>query len=128
MADATESMSGTEKAALLLMTLGEREAAEVLKYMEANEVHQLGTAMATLKSVSRLDADRILDVFILDVEDQTALGVDTENYVRKLLGNAFGASKANAFIERIVSGDDAKGLDALKWMNSREVVEIIQDE
>jgi flagellar motor switch protein FliG len=54
--------------------------------------------------------------------------VDTENYVRKLLGNAFGASKANAFIERIVSGDDAKGLDALKWMSSREVVDIIQDE
>jgi len=128
MSDAAESMSGTERAALLLMTLGEREAAEVLKYMEANEVHKLGTAMATLKSVSRNDADQILDVFILDVEDQTALGVDTENYVRKLLGNAFGASKANAFIERIVTGDDAKGLDALKWMSSREVVDIIQDE
>lgn len=128
MTDAADSMSGTEKAALLLMTLGEREAAEVLKYMEASEVHLLGTAMASLKGVSRNDADSVLDIFILDVEDQTALGVDTENYVRKLLGNAFGASKANAFIERIVTGDDAKGLDALKWMSSREVVEIIQDE
>ena len=128
MSNTADDMSGTEKAALLLMTLGEREAAEVLKYMEANEVHRLGTAMATLKSVSRNEADKVLDVFILDVEDQTALGVDTENYVRKLLGNAFGASKANAFIERIVSGDDAKGLDALKWMSSREVVDIIQDE
>ena len=128
MSDLAESMTGTQRAALLLMTLGEREAAEVLKYMEANEVHQLGTAMATLKSVSRQDADRILDTFILDVEDQTALGVDTENYVRKLLGNAFGAAKADAFIERIVTGDDAKGLDALKWMSSREVVDIIQGE
>ena len=128
MSELGEQMSGTERAALLLMTLGEQEAAEVLKYMEANEVHQLGTAMATLKSVSRNDADQILDFFILDVEDQTALGMDTENYVRKLLGNAFGAAKADAFIERIVSGDDAKGLDALKWMTSREVVDIIQDE
>ncbi len=128
MNETAENMSGTQKAALLLMTLGEHEAAEVLKYMEANEVHQLGTAMATLKSVSRHDADRILDFFILDVEDQTALGLDTENYVRKLLGNAFGATKADAFIERIVTGDDAKGLDALKWMSSREVVDIIQDE
>ena len=128
MSDISDKMSGTERAALLLMTLGEREAAEVLKYMEANEVHQLGTAMATLKSVSRNDADKVLDIFILDVEDQTALGVDTENYVRKLLGNAFGATKANAFIERIVSGDDAKGLDALKWMSSREIFDIVQDE
>ncbi len=121
-------MSGTERAALLLMTIGENEAAEVLKFMGTNEVQKLGTAMASLKSVSRNDADRVLEMFIMDVEDQTALGVDTENYVRKLLGNAFGAAKANAFIERIVSGDDAKGLEALKWMSSREVVDIIQDE
>jgi flagellar motor switch protein FliG len=121
-------MNGTERAALLLMTLGENEAAEVLKFMGTNEVQKLGAAMATLKSVSRQDADRVLDIFIVDVEDQTALGVDTEKYIRKLLGNAFGASKANAFIERIVSGDDAQGLDALKWMSSREVVDIIQDE
>ncbi len=121
-------MSGTERAALLLMTLGESEAAEVLKFMGTNEVQKLGTAMASLKSVSRNDADQVLDIFIIDVEDQTALGVDTESYVRKLLGNAFGATKANAFIERIVSGDDAKGLEALKWMSSREVVDIVQDE
>jgi len=124
----TAEMGGTERAALLLMTLGDGDAAEVLKFMGANEVHELGSAMATLKSISRGDADKVLDAFIIDVEDQTALGVDTENYVRKLLGNAFGAAKANAFIERIVTGDDAQGLDALKWMSSREVVDIVQDE
>ncbi len=128
MSSVSESMNGTERAALLLMTLGDREAAEVLKYMGADEVHRVGSAMAGLKSVSRNDADAILDLFIIDVEDQTALGVDTENYVRKLLGNAFGAAKANAFIERIVTGDDAQGLDALKWMSSREVIDIIQEE
>ena len=121
-------LNGTERAALLLMTIGENEAAEVLKFMGTNEVQKLGTAMANLKSVSRNDADRVLELFIVDVEDQTALGVDTETYIRKLLGNAFGAAKANAFIERIVSGDDAKGLEALKWMSSREVIDIVQDE
>lgn len=128
MAESVEALKGTEKAALLLMTLGEREAAEVLKHMEANEVQKLGTAMAALKNVSRIDADRILDAFILDVEDQTALGVDTENYMRKLLGNAFGNSKADAFIDRIVTGDTAKGLDALKWMSAKEVSDIVEDE
>jgi len=122
------AMDGTQRAALLLMTLGEKEAAEVLKFMDAQEVQKLGMAMASLKNVSRNDADQVLEGFISDVEDQTALGVDTESYVRKILGNAFGASKANAFIDRIMVGDDAKGLDALKWMSSREVVEIVKDE
>lgn len=128
MSDSAQGMNGTERAALLLMTLGEKEAAEVLKYMGATEVQLLGKAMASLKSVSRNQADQVLDVFITDVEDQTALGVDTENYVRKLLGSAFGSTKANAFIDRIMTGDDAQGLEALKWMSSREVADIVEDE
>ncbi|MGI9271256.1 MAG: flagellar motor switch protein FliG [Woeseiaceae bacterium] len=128
MSDNESQMNGTERAALLLMTLGEDEAAEVLKYMGAKEVQELGTAMASLSNISRDAAGNVLDVFITDVEDQTALGVDSENYVRKLLGNAFGESKADAFLERIMIGEDAQGLDALKWMSSREVAGIVEDE
>jgi len=128
MNDVPLDLSGTEKAALLLMTLGEKEAAEVLKFMGATEVQLLGTAMATLSNVTRQQASEVLDGFITDVEDQTALGVDTEGYVRSLLGIAFGETKANAFIDRIMTGDDAQGFDALKWMSSREVVDMIEDE
>jgi flagellar motor switch protein FliG len=128
MSENNGEMNGTERAALLLMTLGEQEAAEVLKYMGAKEVQELGTAMAQLKNVSRDDAGNVLDLFIAGVEDQTALGVNTEGYVRKLLGNAFGESKAEAFLDRIAIGDDAAGLSALKWMSSREVASIVEDE
>jgi len=125
---AGDDMNGTQRAALLLMTLGEQEAAEVLKYMGAQEVQQLGMAMASLRNVSRDQADEVLNGFMTDVEDQTALGVNTESYVRNILGNAFGESKANAFIERIMTGEDGQGIEALKWMGSREVVEIVKDE
>jgi flagellar motor switch protein FliG len=128
MSEAVNDMKGTERAALLLMTLGENEAAEVLKFMGAKEVQRLGLAMAQLSNVSRQQANDVLDVFINDVEDQTALGMNTENYVRSILSNAFGAAKANAFIDRIMTGEDAKGLDALKWMSSEEVADIIRDE
>jgi len=128
MSDDGGELDGTQRAALLLMTLGETEAAEVLKYMGAKEVQKLGTAMATLSNVSRDQAGNVLDGFMTDVEDQTAFGIGTEDYVRKVLGNAFGSSKANAFIDRILIGKDAKGLDALKWMSSREVTDIIEGE
>ena len=121
-------MSGTQRAALLLMTLGEGEAAEVLKYMGPKEVQRLGTAMATLSNVSKEQASHVLDIFITDVEDQTAFGIGTEDYVRKVWTNAFGASRANAFIDRILRGQDAKGLEALKWMSSKDVADIIEGE
>jgi flagellar motor switch protein FliG len=128
MTDAAAELSGTQRAALLLMTLGEGEAAGVLKYMAPREVQQLGTAMASLSSVTRDQASRVLDHFITDVEDQTAFGIGTEDYVRKVLTGAFGAGKANAFIDRILIGKDARGLDALKWMSSKEVADIIDGE
>ncbi|MDJ0757803.1 MAG: flagellar motor switch protein FliG [Woeseiaceae bacterium] len=128
MAEAEEEMSGTEKAALLLMTLGEDEASEILKFMGADEVQAVGTAMANLKAVSKNDANWMLDSFITEVEDQTSLGVNTESKMRKLLGNALGESKANAFVDRMMTGRSAQGLDSLRWMSAREVADIIQDE
>ena len=125
---ANEDMSGTERAALLLMTLGEDEAAEVLKYMGANEVQALGTAMAGMSAVTRNDADSTLNNFITEVEEQTSFGVNTESYMRKLLGSALGESKANAFVDRMMTSREAKGLDALRWMSPREVADIVQDE
>jgi len=120
--------NGTERAALLLMTLGEQEAAEVLRFMSADEVQAIGTAMASMKKVTRDDADLVLDNFITDFEDHVVLGADAQGYVRNILSNAFGPSKANAFIDRIMAGEDASGLEALKWMSSREVVKIVKDE
>lgn len=110
------------------MTLGEAEASEVLKFMDAKEVQLLGSAMATLDNVTKDDADKVLDTFITAVDDPDNFAVGTETYVRNVLSNAFGPGKANAFIDRIMTGTGAKGLDALKWMSSAEVAEIIDDE
>ncbi len=88
----------------------------------------MGTAMANLKAVSKNDANWMLDSFITEVEDQTSLGVNTESKMRKLLGNALGESKANAFVDRMMTGRSAQGLDSLRWMSAREVADIIQDE
>jgi len=128
MTEGTEELSSTQQAALLLMTLGEGEASEVLKFMDAKEVQRLGAAMASLTNISKEQASGVLDVFIIDVEDQTSFGIGTEDYVRKVLTNAFGAKKADTFIDRILIGHDAQGLDALKWMNSSDIVDIIDGE
>ena len=128
MTEENEELSGTQRAALLLMTLGEGEASQVLKYLDAKEVQNLGAAMASLSNITKEQASGVLDYFINDVEDQTAFGIGTEDYVRKVLTGAFGSKKANTFIDRILIGHDVQGLDALKWMSSKDVIEIIEGE
>lgn len=127
-ANAGTNGAGAQQAAILLMSLGETEAAEVLKHMGAKDVQKVGTAMATLKDVSRERVTEVLDRFVQEMEEQTSLGIGAEDYVRNVLKNALGENKAGGVIDRILQGHDSKGLEALKWMDTRSVAELIRNE
>ncbi|MDE2280769.1 MAG: flagellar motor switch protein FliG, partial [Xanthomonadaceae bacterium] len=124
--DAT--ITGAQRAAILLLTLGEQDAAEVLKHLSARDVQSVGTAMAGLSSVSREQVEKVLDKLDEDMGMQTSLGVGTEEYIRKILTNALGETKAGGLIDRILLGRTSKGLESLKWMESRAIAEMINQE
>ena len=125
---AVPKRSGVERAAILLLTLGEQAAAEVLKHMGAKEVQRVGGAMATMANVTRDEVSAILKDFSDGVESQTSLGVGADEYIRKVLVNALGEEKAASIIDRILLGHSSKGLEALKWMDPRAVAELIRQE
>ena len=123
---AEAKVTGAERAAILLMTLGETDAAAVLKLMGPKEVQKVGTVMATLKNISKQQVGAVLDDFVTTVEEQTALGIGNEDYIRKVLVSALGEDKAGGLIDRILMGHSSKGLEALKWMDPRAVAEIVR--
>ncbi|HEY6482536.1 MAG TPA: flagellar motor switch protein FliG [Steroidobacteraceae bacterium] len=120
--------TGTERAAILLLTLGEQEAAQVLKHMGAKEVQRIGVAMASLTNVSREEVSGVITHFATSVETQTSVGVGAEDFLRKVLVDALGQEKAANIIDRISIGRSTKGLEALKWMDARAVSELIRQE
>ena len=124
MADA--KLSGTHRAAVLLLTLGEESAAEVLKHMGPKEVQKVGSAMATMTNVGREQVSEVLSNFSETVEEQTALGVGAEDYIRTVMVGALGEDKAKGLMDRILLGSSTKGLEALKWMDARAVAELIR--
>jgi flagellar motor switch protein FliG len=123
-----EGRSGVERAAILLLTLGENEASEILKHMGAKEVQRLGRTMAELKNVSKDEVRTVITDFTSAVEVQTSLGVGSDDFIRKVLVNALGDEKAASLMERISLGGQRKGLDALKWMDPRAVAELVRNE
>jgi len=130
MGDATPAagISGAERAAILLMSLGEAEAAEVLKHMGAKDVQKVGQAMASLTNVSRERANDVIDRFVMELDNQTAIGVGADDYVRRVLVGALGEDKASGLIDRILLGRNSKGLEALKWMETRAVADLVRNE
>ncbi|HZX71010.1 MAG TPA: flagellar motor switch protein FliG [Rhodanobacter sp.] len=121
-------VNGAQRAAILLLTLGEQDAAEVLKHLSARDVQTIGIAMAALSSVSRDHVQQALSKLDEDMGRQTSLGVGTEDYIRKILVNALGETKAGGLIDRILLGRSSKGLESLKWMESRSIAEMIGQE
>src|SRR5688572_27248366 len=96
-----DGRSGVERAAILLLTLGEQEAAQVLKHMGAREVQKVGAAMTQLAGVSRDEVSNVLTDFTATVESQTSVGVGVDDFLRKVLVDALGEDKASSVIERI---------------------------
>lgn len=119
-------MSGAERAAVLLMTLGEEDAAEILKHMSPKEVQKVGEAMANLHNVQREVVNDVLSDFVEIIDDQTALGVGNEEYLRKVLESALGKDNAGNLLDRILLGQKSKGIEMLKWMEPRAVAEVIK--
>lgn len=119
---------GTERAAILLMTLGEKEAADVLKHMGAREVQRIGSAMTQVGNVTRADVMNVVTEFNQLAESQTSLGVGSDDFVRKTLIAALGEEKAASVMDRILTSRPSKGLDSLKWMEGRAIADMIKSE
>jgi len=126
MAEEARKLTGTEKAAVFLRSLGEDEAAEILKHMNPKEVQKVGQTMATLSNVTREEVQAVLDNFVTTVEEETGLGIGSHDYVRKMLVGALGEDKAGNLLDRILSGGNTSGLEQLKWMDARGIYEIVR--
>jgi flagellar motor switch protein FliG len=123
-----EGAPSTRSAAVLLLALGEGEAATVLKHLDAKVVQRLGVEMAQLKSASREEVAAVVTSFVTVMEGQADIKVGSDDYIRKVLINALGDDKANGIIDRILLGRSSKGLDVLKWMEPKAIAETIRME
>ncbi len=123
-----QKLSRLDKAAVFLLSLGESDAAAILKHMGPKEVQRVGSAMAGLRAVHREQVQEVMGDFIEVVSDQTGLGVGADGYIRTMLTQALGEDKANGLVDRILLGGNTSGLDSLKWMEPRAVADVIRFE
>ncbi len=120
--------TGLQKAAILMLAMGEAEAAEVMKFLGPREVLKLGAAMATMKNVPHEQVVDVLDGFRDEVAAASTVGLDSDEYIRQVLTKALGDDKASVLLSRILGGKDASGIESLKWMDSQSVAELIRNE
>ena len=128
MAEDSKHLSHSQRASLLLLAVGQDRAASVLKHMGPKEVQLVGSTMAQLGPISSSMVDEVLEEFIIEIKNETGLGLDSDEYIRNMLTNALGADKAGSIIDRILLGANSKGIDQLKWMDTRSIADLIRIE
>lgn len=119
---------GVEDAAILLMSLGEEEAAEVFKHLEPKEVQHLGEAIARMKAVTKERIENVMDRYAKESTEMGVLVADNDEYIKAVLRKALGEDKANLLIDRIIQGSDITGIESLKWMDPGSVAELLRNE
>jgi flagellar motor switch protein FliG len=122
------SMSTTERAAVLMLLLGEQQAADIIRYLNPKEVQALGASMVAVSDLSQEAVNAVLDEFVATIKRQTNLGLGTTDYVEKVFRRALGDDKAASVLGRITPGHGSKGLEILSWMDARSIADMIQDE
>ncbi|MDP3745199.1 MAG: flagellar motor switch protein FliG, partial [Methylotenera sp.] len=122
------SEAGVMRSAVLMLALGEDEAAEVMKFLSPKEVQKLGAAMATMKSVGREQVETAVTDFLTEAGLASNFGLDSDEYIRSVLNKALGEDKASSLLNRILQTRDASGIESLKWMDAYTVAEFIKNE
>ncbi len=121
-----QAISNVERAAIFMMSMGEDEAAAVMRHLGPREVQKLGQAMTHMRNVTREQAAGVMQDFITEVSQQTALGLDASDYIRKVLVKALGEEKAGGIIDRIMMGNSSRGLEQLKWLDAKTIAEMVR--
>lgn len=124
----TDSNSGLRKSAILLLSLGEEAAAEVMRFMNPKEVQKLGQTMASLRNINSDEMHVILEEMGLAVQKQAPITQDQQQFLSNVLKKALGDEKAEMILSKIVSGADTSGIDSLKWMDAAAIADLLKNE
>lgn len=122
------SDEGLQKAATLILALGEDSAAEVMKHLGPREVQKIGAVMASIGAIPHENIAKVLEEFKSNLDVSSSVGLDSDEYIRNVFNKALGSDKASSLLDRILGGKDASGIESLKWMDAQSVAELIKNE
>lgn len=123
-------MNVYEKCAMVLVTLGDRSGAEVLKHLEHQEVAKISRAMVTLGRFTRVQLEQVIAELQHDAQAYSDITINSRDYLRNLLVLTLGEARANSLFEDILENTNGenRGIDALNDMEPSAVSDLIGHE
>jgi flagellar motor switch protein FliG len=128
MQEPARAFTGVEKAAVLMMLVGDDEAAAILQNLEPEEVRMLGKAMFAVADVAEPQVAEVLDEFVVTAKDKNTIGFDPLPQIGSIMTKALGPDKAENVLSRITPREEACTIELLDWLDAGEIATLIKDE
>lgn len=125
------SLTESQKAATILMILGEELAAKVMQYLNQKEVQQISSAMMGLPQLTQEQLKNILNECQTALDDCAVLNTDTNSYLRTILEKSLGTEKASHILDELLGNnieDTTDGLKMLNYVEAAQAVDLIEKE
>lgn len=126
--EAARAYTGVERAAVLMMLVGDDEAAAILEKLDPEEVRQLGKAMFAVADVSEDEVEAVLDDFTGHARARTDIGFNPRPKIETIMTRALGPEKAESVLARIIPPEAACQIELLDWLDAGEVAALIENE
>ncbi len=126
----TPPINGARKAAIVLISLGENLAAEVMRHMDEDEIQHIGKEVALARNISAEDSERVLDEYYqMSVAHDYVIKGGVE-YARRVLVSAFGPEQAKKIMDRMLRqlGGETLSFDALQKADPQQLAKFIHNE
>ncbi|HBW84770.1 MAG: flagellar motor switch protein FliG [Gammaproteobacteria bacterium] len=123
-----KKLSGADKAAMLMLLMGEEHAAQVINHLEPKDIQTLGKKMVEVANLPKDVVNAVLDEFLISTSKMSDLGTGNSEYIQKVFNKALGEDKASAALDKIIPEQSLKGLDMLRWMDAGEIYTAIEAE
>jgi flagellar motor switch protein FliG len=122
------AFSGVERAAVLMMLVGEEEAAAILQKLDPTEVQALGKAMFDVADVSEADVEMVLQDFTHKAGARTGVTFDPAPKVESIMTKALGAERAEGVLAKVMPSQAAASIEMLDWFEPAEIAAMIEEE
>ena len=125
---ATEELSGVQKAAILLISLGPEKSADIFKHLKEEEIEELTLEIANTRSISPEVKDEVIDEFYQVCLAQQYIAEGGIGYAKELLEKALGDDKAHDVITKLTASLQVRPFEFIRKTEPSQVLNFIQDE
>jgi|ERR1035438_2410932 flagellar motor switch protein FliG len=122
-------LTGMQKAAVLMVTLGDETASNIFKYLEEDEIQTISREIAITKHVQPEVAEEVLEEFHTMTQARSYISQGGIEYAKKLLIKSVGPEVARKIIDRLVKAlESSAGFTSLERANPQQLSKFIQNE